>query len=88
VVTDTLGGCCFAQEIGAAVGKAANVEVRDGKLVEAHLTQRRYALEQNRHQELEWGPSVGNEVWIIARMAAIWSGSMSILVSFAVVTAE
>jgi len=65
----------FAQEIGATVGKAANMEVRDGKLVveiaKPKRRQRRYSLEQlvaeispeNRHQELEWGPRVGNEVW-------------------------
>jgi antitoxin MazE len=58
----------FAQEIGASVGKAANMEVRDGKLV---VEVRRYTLEQlvagirpeNRHHELEWGPPVGDEAW-------------------------
>jgi antitoxin MazE len=58
----------FAQELGASVGKAANMEVRDGKLVRRR---RRYTLDQlvagitpkNRHRELEWGPPVGNEVW-------------------------
>jgi antitoxin MazE len=63
----------FAQEIGAKVGKAANMEVRDGKLVVeiARPKRRRYTLEhlvadikpENRHHELEWGPPVGNEVW-------------------------
>jgi antitoxin MazE len=65
----------FAQEIGASVGKAANMEVRDGKLVVEIATprrrRRRYTLEQlvagirpeNRHLELEWGRAVGNEVW-------------------------
>ena len=65
----------FAQEIGAVVGKAANMEVRDGKLVveivKPNRRRRRYTLEQlvagispeNRHRELEWGPPVGNEVW-------------------------
>jgi antitoxin MazE len=65
----------FAQEIGASVGKAANMEVRDGKLVveiaKPKRRRRRYTLEQlvagirpeNRHDELEWGPPVGNEVW-------------------------
>jgi antitoxin MazE len=65
----------FAQEIGASVGKAANMEVRDGKLVveitKPKWRRRRYQLEQlvagirpeNRHHELEWGPPVGNEVW-------------------------
>ena len=65
----------FAQEMGASVGKAANMEVRDGKLVveivKPNRRRRRYTLEQlvagispeNRHRELEWGPPVGNEVW-------------------------
>jgi antitoxin MazE len=66
----------FAQEIGASVGKAANMEVRDGKLVveiakPKRRRRRRYTLEQliagirpeNRHREFEWGPPVGNEVW-------------------------
>jgi antitoxin MazE len=65
----------FAQEIGARVGKAANMEVRDGKLVveiaKPKRRRRQYTLEHlvagikpdNRHPELEWGPPVGNEVW-------------------------
>jgi antitoxin MazE len=65
----------FAHEIGASVGKAANMEVRDGKLVveitRPKRSRRRYTLEQlvagispeNRHRELEWGPPVGNEIW-------------------------
>ena len=65
----------FAQEIGATVGKAATMEVRDGKLVieiaKPNRRRRRYTLEElvrgispeNRHRELEWGPPVGNEVW-------------------------
>jgi len=64
----------FAQELGASVGKAANMEVRDGKLVveiaKSNRRRRRYTLDQlvagitpkNRHRELEWGPPVGNEV--------------------------
>ena len=56
----------FAQEIGASVGKAANMEVRDGRLVveiakPKRRRRRRYTLEQlvagirpeNRHRELE-----------------------------------
>ena len=65
----------FAQEIGAVVGKTANMEVRDGKLVveivRPNQRRRRYILEElvagispeDRHRELEWGPPVGNEVW-------------------------
>jgi antitoxin MazE len=63
----------FAQEIGASLGKSANMEVRDGKLVVEVVKprrKRRYTLEQlvagitpeNRHSELEWGRPVGNEV--------------------------
>jgi antitoxin MazE len=65
----------FAQEIGASVGKAANMEVREGKLIveiaRPKRSRGRYTLEQlvagitpeNRHRELEWGPPVGNEIW-------------------------
>ena len=65
----------FAQEIGASAGKAASMEVRDGKLVvelaKPRRRPRRYTLEQlvagitqeNRHSELEWGPPIGNEAW-------------------------
>ena len=66
----------FAQEIGASVGKAATMQVRDGKLVieiakPRPRRARRYTLEQlvaditpeNRHGGIEWGPPVGNEVW-------------------------
>ena len=65
----------FAQEIGASAGKAATMEVHDGKLVveiaKPKRRRPRYSLEQlvaginpeNCHQELEWGPPVGNEVW-------------------------
>jgi antitoxin MazE len=63
----------FAQEMGASVGKAANMEVREGKLiveVAKPRRKRRYTLEElvagitpeNRHSELDWGPPVGNEV--------------------------
>jgi antitoxin MazE len=65
----------FAQELGASAGKAANMEVRDGRLVveiaKPNRRRRRYTLDQlvagitpkNRHCELEWGPPIGNEVW-------------------------
>jgi antitoxin MazE len=64
----------FAQEIGARVGKPANMEVRDGKLiveVAKPRRKRRYSLDQlvggitpeNRHPALDWGPPVGSEVW-------------------------
>jgi antitoxin MazE len=65
----------FADEIGASDGKAADMTVSNGKLViEIARTQRRkrrYTLEQlvagitadNRHEEINWGPPVGNEAW-------------------------
>ena len=64
----------FAQEIGASIGKPANMEVRDGKLIveiAKPRSKRRYTLDQlaaditpeNRHSELNWGPPVGNEGW-------------------------
>jgi antitoxin MazE len=65
----------FAQEIGASAGKAASMEVLDGKLVvelaKPRRRRRRYTLEQlvsgitpeNRHSELEWGRPVDNEAW-------------------------
>jgi antitoxin MazE len=64
-----------AQEIGASDGKTAEMSVRDGKLVievtKPKRRQRRYTLEElvaritpeNRHEEIDWGPPVGNEVW-------------------------
>lgn len=65
----------IAQEIGATDGKTAEMSVRDGKLVievtKPKRRKRRYTLDElvagitpeNRHQELDWGPPVGNEVW-------------------------
>jgi antitoxin MazE len=62
----------MAQEIGASDGKAAEMSVRDGKLViEVTKPKRRNTLDElvagitpeNRHEEIDWGPPVGNEVW-------------------------
>src|ERR1700726_486311 len=65
----------FADEIGASDGKAAEMTVSNGKLViEITRSRRRtgrYALDKrvagitrdNRHEEIDWGPPVGNEVW-------------------------
>ena len=64
-----------AQEIGASDGKAAEMSVRDGKLVievtKPKRRKRRFTLDElvagitpeNRHEEVDWGPPVGNEVW-------------------------
>ncbi len=65
----------FADEIGASDGKAAEMSVSNGKLVieitRMQRRKRRYKLDElvsgitpdNRHEEINWGRSVGNEVW-------------------------
>jgi antitoxin MazE len=67
----------IAQEIGAGDGKAAEMSVRDGKVIievskpKPKRRKRRYSLNElvaritpeNRHQEIDWGQPVGNEVW-------------------------
>jgi antitoxin MazE len=65
----------FADEIGASAGKAAEMTVTNGKLVievaRPQRRKRRYRLDElvarispgNRHDEIDWGPSVGNEAW-------------------------
>ncbi|QQO11965.1 AbrB/MazE/SpoVT family DNA-binding domain-containing protein [Bradyrhizobium diazoefficiens] len=65
----------FADEIGARDGRAAEMTVSEGKLVieiaRAQRRKRRYALDDlvagitqaNRHDEIDWGPAVGNEAW-------------------------
>lgn len=65
----------FADEIGARDGRTAEMTVNNGKLVieiaQPRRRRRRYALDElvagitpdNRHDEIDWGPAVGNEVW-------------------------
>ena len=64
----------FAEEIGASVGKRAEMTAEDGALVvkvEKPKKRRRQHLEhlingiteENRHLEVEWGAPVGKEVW-------------------------
>ncbi|HZP79777.1 MAG TPA: AbrB/MazE/SpoVT family DNA-binding domain-containing protein [Pseudolabrys sp.] len=62
----------FAQEVGASEGKRADLTVENGALVvKVEKKRRRYDLqklidgitEENRHAEIDWGPSRGNEVW-------------------------
>jgi antitoxin MazE len=65
----------FADEIGAGDGKAAEMTVSNGKLVieivRSQRRKRRYRLDElvagitpdNRHEEMDWGPPIGNEVW-------------------------
>jgi antitoxin MazE len=62
----------FAQEVGAAEGKPADLTVENGALVvKVVKKRRRYALEglidgiteENRHTASDWGAPRGNEVW-------------------------
>jgi len=62
----------FAEEIGAAEGRRADLKVENGALVIKVATKRRrYVLEhlidgiteENRHRETDWGGSRGNEIW-------------------------
>lgn len=64
----------FAQEVGAAEGKRADLTVDNGALVVRVVTakkRRRYALEslvnaiteENRRPEVGWGSRRGNEIW-------------------------
>jgi antitoxin MazE len=64
----------FAKEVGASVGKTADMTVENGALVvkvSNKKKRRRYSLEQliegitreNYHREIDWGPPVGNEAW-------------------------
>jgi antitoxin MazE len=64
----------FADEIGATDGKAAKMTVRNGKLVvkivRSPQRKRRCKLDElvagitpeNRHEEIDFGPPLGNEV--------------------------
>ena len=61
----------LGEEIGAAPGKKAEMTADDGVLVKVQepRRRRRYSLaklingitEENRHPEIGWGPSMGNE---------------------------
>ena len=64
----------FAEEIGAAEGKPAEMTAEHGVLlvkVAKRRKRRRYDLEnlinaiteENRHAEIEWGSPIGKEVW-------------------------
>jgi len=64
----------FAQELGAAEGRRADMTVENGTLVvkiARPKRRRRYSLEsltsaiteENCHGETGWGPPRGNEVW-------------------------
>lgn len=59
-----------ADEIGASDGKAAEMTASEGKL-RSPRRKCRYSLgmlvvgitPDNRHEEIHWGPPIGNEVW-------------------------
>ncbi|MCA9865851.1 MAG: AbrB/MazE/SpoVT family DNA-binding domain-containing protein [Anaerolineae bacterium] len=61
----------FAGEIQIASGSAVELTVEAGKLVITPVDQEAYSLEEllaqvkpeNVHGEVDWGESVGNEVW-------------------------
>ena len=64
----------FAEEVGAAEGRRAEMTVENGVLVvkvAKPRKRRRYRLEdlivgitqESYHREIDWGPPVGNEVW-------------------------
>lgn len=63
----------LAREVGASVGKTAEMTIENGALieVEGNKKRRRYSLEQllegitreNYYQEIDCGPSRGNEAW-------------------------
>ena len=64
----------FAEEIGAAAGKRAEMTAEKGVLVikvARPKKRRRYDLEhlingiteENRHLAFDWGPSIGKEIW-------------------------
>jgi antitoxin MazE len=61
----------FAVECGIVEGSAVDLSVRDGGLVVVPVAEDRYTLadlvagmpDENRHEEDDPGPSVGNESW-------------------------
>ena len=62
----------FAEEVGAAKGRRADLTIENGALVVKVMKKRRqYTLEhlingitkENRHSETDWGTPRGNEVW-------------------------
>jgi antitoxin MazE len=61
----------FAQEIGLEQNSLVTVSISEGKLLLEPILEPTYTLEQllaevtddNLHQEIETGPTVGHEVW-------------------------
>jgi antitoxin MazE len=60
-----------AEIVGLTEGREVELVVEDGRLIVKTTRQRKYTLEEllaqvseeNRHDEVDWGPPMGNEVW-------------------------
>ena len=60
-----------AELVGLTEGREVELVVKDARLIVKTTFQHRYTLEElvaqitdeNRHEEIETGPSVGNEAW-------------------------
>lgn len=60
-----------AELVGLTEGREVELVVEDARLVVKTTREHRYTLEEllaqvtdeNRHDEVDWGPPVGNEVW-------------------------
>ena len=61
----------FAVESNVMGGSTVDVSMENGKIVVTPIIEREYTLEElvdgitddNRHDEIDWGRPVGNEVW-------------------------
>ena len=61
----------FAVESNVTGGSTVDVSMENGKIVVTPIIEREYTLEElvdgitddNRHDEIDWGRPVGNEVW-------------------------
>ena len=61
----------FAVESNVTGGSTVDVSMENGKIVVTPISEREYTLEElvdgitddNRHEEVDWGRPVGNEVW-------------------------
>jgi antitoxin MazE len=60
-----------ADLVGLTDGREVELVVEDSRLIVKTTRQHKYTLEEllaqsteeNRHEEVDWGPPVGNEVW-------------------------
>ncbi len=61
----------FAQELGLEHDTPVELRVQDGRIVISPIRDPVYDLDEllsqitadNQHDEIDWGPPVGNEVW-------------------------